>query len=52
MDVRLEVPDDIVHRMKIRWKDLPRGMLQALAILTALLSGPDRSDPADAGDVQ
>lgn len=32
MDVRIEVPDDIVHRMKIRWKDLPRGMLQALAI--------------------
>ncbi len=32
MDVRLEVPDDMVHRMKIRWEDLPRGMLQALAI--------------------
>jgi hypothetical protein len=32
MDVRTEVPDDIVHRMKTRWSDLPSGMLQALAI--------------------
>lgn len=32
MDVHIEVPDDIVHRMKSRWSDLPRGMLQALAI--------------------
>ena len=32
MDVHIEVPDDIVQRMKSRWSDLPRGMLQALAI--------------------
>jgi hypothetical protein len=32
MDVHIEMPDDIVHRMKIRWSDLPRGMLQALAV--------------------
>jgi hypothetical protein len=32
MDVRIEVPDDIVHRMKTRWSDLRLGMLHALAI--------------------
>jgi hypothetical protein len=32
MDVRIDVPDDIVHRMKTRWSDLPRRTLQALAI--------------------
>lgn len=32
MDVHIEVFDDIVHRMKSRWSDLPRGMLQALAV--------------------
>ncbi len=32
MDVYIQVPDDIVHRMKTRWSDLSRGMLEALAI--------------------
>ena len=32
MDVCIEVPEDIVHRMQTRWSDLSRGMLEALAI--------------------
>lgn len=32
MDVCIEVPEYIVHRMQTRWSDLSRGMLEALAI--------------------
>ena len=31
MDVRINVPDDVVHRMQTRWSDLSRGMLEVLA---------------------
>jgi hypothetical protein len=32
MDVCIDVPDDVVHRMQGRWEDLSRSVLEALAI--------------------
>jgi hypothetical protein len=32
MDVCINVPDDVVTRIQARWNDLPRSVLEALAI--------------------
>lgn len=32
MDVRFNVPDDVVTQMQVRWKDLSRSALEAFAI--------------------
>ncbi len=32
MNVSITVPDDVGHRLKEKWKDIPRRALEALAI--------------------
>jgi predicted HTH domain antitoxin len=46
MQVLLEVPDDIVHKLEAGWADLPRHALEALAVQAY------RSDLLTAAEVQ
>ena len=32
MKFNLELPEDVVHRLEGKWKDLPRGVLESVAL--------------------
>ena len=32
MNVAIELPDDIAHQLETKWRDVPRGVLEAIAV--------------------